>query len=80
MSVLVQSFKDTQTYFKNGGLGTTVSFSENHDNARLPSMIPDPVLVKNIISWTFVGDGIPVLYYGQEASYSGGNDPMNREA
>jgi len=79
MSALLQSFKDTQTYFKNGAF-STLSFSENHDNARLPSIISDPVLIKNIITWTFAGDGIPTWYYGQEASYSGGDDPYNREA
>lgn len=59
---------------------STVSFSENHDNPRLPSIISDPTLVKSCITWSFVNDGVPVLYYGQEASYNGGNDPMNREA
>ncbi|KAG8892335.1 hypothetical protein FRB99_002796, partial [Tulasnella sp. 403] len=76
---LVQNVKDTQSMYKNGAM-STVSFSENHDNARLPSEIGDPMDVKSIITWTFANDGIPCLYYGQEAGYSGGNDPMNREA
>jgi len=79
MSALVQNFKDTTEYFKNGAM-STVSFSENQDNPRLPSFIKDPVLIKNIITWTFGNDGVPVLYYGQEASYSGTDDPYNREA
>lgn len=79
MGLMANSVDLTKQNFKNGAL-STVSFSENHDNARNPSGIFDPMLIKSIITWTFGGDGIPVLYYGQEAGYSGGNDPMNREA
>jgi alpha-amylase len=35
---------------------------------------------KNVISFIFLTDGIPILYYGQEQHYSGGNIPLNREA
>ncbi|KAG8996471.1 hypothetical protein FRB94_008267 [Tulasnella sp. JGI-2019a] len=79
MSDLVQSFNDTQTYFKNGAMSTG-AFSENQDNPRLPALISDKVQIQNIIAWTFGGDGIPITYYGQEAGYSGGEDPQNREA
>lgn len=79
MGLLSTSVDLTKQNFKNGAL-STVSFSENHDNARNPSGIFDPMLIKSIMTWTFGGDGIPTLYYGQEAGYSGGNDPMNREA
>lgn len=37
-------------------------------------------LVMNAMSWPFIQDGIPILYYGQEQGYTGGNDPANREA
>ncbi|KAG8844231.1 hypothetical protein FRB96_003235 [Tulasnella sp. 330] len=79
MANLVQSFKDTQTYFK-GGAMSTGAFSENQDNPRLPNFIADPTQIQNIIAWTYAGDGIPITYYGQEAGYTGGNDPDNREA
>jgi len=76
---LVQSFKDTQTYFKNGAMSTG-AFSENQDNPRLPNIIPDPVQIRNVITWTYGGDGVPITYYGQEAAYNGADDPFNREA
>lgn len=34
----------------------------------------------NAMTWVFVQDGIPIMYYGQEQGYAGGNDPNNREA
>ena len=59
------------------------SFSENHDNARFPSQQPDIAQAANIITFTMVADGIPILYQGQEQHYDargGANDPYNREA
>ena len=32
------------------------------------------------MTWPFVQDAIPILYYGQEQAYAGGPDPSNREA
>ncbi|KAF7302332.1 Glycoside hydrolase family 13 protein [Mycena chlorophos] len=58
----------------------TASFLENHDQPRFPSVNSDPALLMNAMTWTFVGDGIPILYYGQEQGYTGGQDPSNREA
>lgn len=37
-------------------------------------------LAENIIAYTVLADGIPIIYAGQEQHYSGGNDPNNREA
>jgi alpha-amylase len=59
------------------------SFSENHDNARFPSQQPDIAQAANVITFTMVADGIPILYQGQEQHYDargGANDPYNREA
>ena len=58
-------------------LGT---FSENHDNPRFPSLTSDMNLDMNVISFTILADGIPIIYQGQEQHFSGGNDPFNREA
>ena len=58
-------------------LGT---FLENQDNPRLPSYTSDLSLSKNAIAFTILADGIPIIYEGQEQHYSGGGDPMNREA
>lgn len=35
---------------------------------------------KNVITFIFLSDGIPIVYAGQEQHYSGGSDPANREA
>jgi alpha-amylase len=60
-----------------GLLGT---FSENHDNPRFANYNPDISLAKNVIAFTILADGIPIIYYGQEQHYAGGNDTDNREA
>jgi alpha-amylase len=59
------------------------SFSENHDNPRFPAKNEDVVLARNVITFTMLTDGIPIIYQGQEQHYrgvGGDNDPHNREA
>ncbi|KAJ5419918.1 uncharacterized protein N7487_003468 [Penicillium crustosum] len=56
------------------------NFIENHDNPRFPSYTSDYSQAKNVISFLFFSDGIPIVYSGQEQHYSGGSDPANREA
>ncbi|CAK7228807.1 hypothetical protein SBRCBS47491_007032 [Sporothrix bragantina] len=56
------------------------NFVENHDNPRFASYTSDYALAKNALAFTFLADGIPIVYAGQEQHYSGGNDPANREA
>ncbi|KAJ5243613.1 hypothetical protein N7489_003709 [Penicillium chrysogenum] len=56
------------------------NFIENHDNPRFPSYTSDYSQAKNVISFLFLSDGIPIVYAGQEQHYSGGHDPANREA
>jgi alpha-amylase len=58
-------------------LGT---FSENHDVPRFASYTNDLSLAGNIIAYTILGDGIPIIYNGQEQHYSGAFNPVNREA
>ncbi|GME23708.1 hypothetical protein GTA08_BOTSDO13705 [Neofusicoccum parvum] len=55
-------------------------FTENHDVARLHEMTDDMSHLKNAIVFALLGDGIPILYYGAEQAFSGGEDPGNREA
>lgn len=57
-------------------LGT---FVDNHDNPRFLSVKNDTALLKNALTYTILGRGIPIVYYGTEQAYSGGNDPANRE-
>nr|POF01092.1 alpha-amylase [Quercus suber] len=64
-------------------LGT---FSENHDNPRFAYKTSDMALAKNLVAFTMLNDGIPIIYQGQEQHYdaagtdSTGTDPFNREA
>lgn len=50
--------------------------SSNHIN----SYTGDYSQAKNVISYLFISDGIPIIYSGQEQHYSGASDPANREA
>lgn len=62
------------------------SFSENHDRPRFAFLNGDMAAASNVIAYTLLADGIPILYQGQEQHYAaygssnGGNDPYNREA
>ncbi|KAJ5667597.1 hypothetical protein N7507_003461 [Penicillium longicatenatum] len=56
------------------------NFIENHDNPRFASYTDDYSQAKNVISFVFLSDGIPIIYAGQEQHYDGGSDPYNREA
>ncbi|KAJ5262021.1 hypothetical protein N7505_008888 [Penicillium chrysogenum] len=57
-------------------LGT---FIDNHDNARWLSVKNDKSLLKNALAYVILARGIPIVYYGTEQGYAGGNDPANRE-
>ncbi|KAL9637474.1 MAG: hypothetical protein Q9204_001869 [Flavoplaca sp. TL-2023a] len=56
------------------------TFSENHDIPRFLSQRNDMNAQMNIIVFTILSGGIPIIYQGQEQGFSGGNDPANREA
>lgn len=61
-------------------LGT---FSENQDQPRFASYTQDMALAQNIITFTMLADGIPIIYEGQEQHYDaegGSTVPYNREA
>ncbi|RDB27294.1 Alpha-amylase 1 [Hypsizygus marmoreus] len=79
LSAVVETTGRIQKTFKNGAF-LTGSFLENHDQPRFQSVTQDQALVRNAITWLFVKDGIPILYYGQEQGYTGASDPNNREA
>ncbi|KAH9922384.1 glycoside hydrolase superfamily [Fomitopsis serialis] len=67
LSQLAASVREEQQAYR---LGTfmTGAFLENQDNPRFASLTTDQ------------SDGVPILYYGQEQGYAGGDDPYNREA
>lgn len=55
-------------------------FTESHDVPRIASWTADINLAKNALVYTFMWDGIPIVYAGQEQHFSGYADPANREA
>ncbi|KXN90497.1 Alpha-amylase 1 [Leucoagaricus sp. SymC.cos] len=72
-NVLEQSkiqFRDT------GLLG---NFLENQDVPRWHNKSVDPQSLYNAMVLNWLTDGIPIVYYGQEQSFSGSADPYNRE-
>ncbi|TEY77231.1 hypothetical protein BOTCAL_0057g00210 [Botryotinia calthae] len=56
------------------------TFMENHDMPRFTNDTnADLAVVKNAMAWNLLTDGVPIIYYGQEQSYSGDGDPGSRE-
>ncbi|KAI0713053.1 glycoside hydrolase family 13 protein [Cerioporus squamosus] len=79
LTALAATVWQSQASYQSGEL-MVGSFLENHDQPRFQSLTQDTSLIKNAVTWPFVQDGIPILYYGQEQGYTGGADPANREA
>jgi alpha-amylase len=79
LSALAGNVSALQAKFR-GGWASTGQFLDNHDQPRFASLANDTMLVRNAMAWPYVGDGIPIMYYGQEQNYTGGADPANREA
>lgn len=55
------------------------NFIDNHDNPRFLSQRDDSVAYRAALVWVLLSDGIPIIYYGTEAGFNGGNDPYCRE-
>lgn len=55
------------------------TFVDNHDNRRFLNIKNDGSLLKNALTYTLLSRGVPIVYYGTEQGYAGGNDPQNRE-
>ena len=67
-----------------GGVGVAprdllVNFMDNHDVPRFLYDQPDEAALMSALVYLFTTDGVPVLYYGTEQGFDGGNDPANRE-
>jgi len=54
------------------------NFLENQDIPRWSTISADPQSMYNAMTWTFMSDGIPIVYYGQEQYLKGDADPDNR--
>lgn len=56
------------------------NFIDNHDNPRWLNQRDDHALLKNALTYLLLARGIPILYYGTEQGYAGGQEPFNRES
>ena len=78
MTVLADSLEDQRKLFKD--VTVLGLFSENHDQPRFLSMTSDLSLYRNLLVYTVLGEGIPIVYYGSEQRFNGSGDPNNRES
>ena len=54
-------------------------FTDNHDNARFMHVSSDKGTYLAAVAYSLLSDGVPIVYYGSEWLYAGGNDPGCRE-
>jgi len=69
---------------QDGGVGVAprdlpFSFLDNHDVGRFLWQEEDDSAIYPALAWLLLRDGVPILYYGTEQGFDGGNDPANRE-
>lgn len=82
---LMANLADTINAVKGSCKDTSIkgTFTENHDRPRIAHLNPDISAARNVIAYTLLADGIPIIYQGQEQHYTsigGAEDPYNREA
>ena len=76
--VEIQSLSDQMPskFEDTGVLGT---FVDNHDNPRFLNAWNDQVRYVNALAHVLFSSGVPIIYYGTEQGFAGGDDPENRE-
>ncbi|KAG8904709.1 hypothetical protein FRB99_001295 [Tulasnella sp. 403] len=77
MSSLVDEFDQARKAFKD--VGVLGNFLENQDLPRWKNQSIDVQTMFQALTFSFMSDGIPIVYYGQEQGFSGNHDPANRE-
>lgn len=55
-------------------------FIDNHDHERFLNKNPSYTALRNNLAYIFMSQCIPILYYGTEQGFNGGNDPNCRES
>lgn len=81
MDSLANRINEVKSSCKDTSLKGT--FTENHDRPRIAQVNGDMSAARNVIAYTILADGIPIIYEGQEQHYDsrgGSGDPYNREA
>jgi alpha-amylase len=77
MSAVTDVLEQSKVLFKDTSL--LGNFLENQDLPRWHNQSVDIQSLFNAMVFTFMSDGIPIVYYGQEQGFSGNSDPFNRE-
>ncbi|EMD38673.1 glycoside hydrolase family 13 protein [Gelatoporia subvermispora B] len=77
MSALTDMIALNKQLFKDTGL--LGNFLEDQDVPRWGNLSVDVQSLYNAMIFTFMSDGIPIVYYGQEQGFHGASDPWNRE-
>lgn len=54
-------------------------FTDNHDNERFLHIKSDHKALQASLVFSIFAQGIPMVYYGSEQNFGGGDDPKNRE-
>ncbi|KIK63779.1 glycoside hydrolase family 13 protein [Collybiopsis luxurians FD-317 M1] len=77
----ISAVTDTLAQSKSLYKDTTVlgNFLENQDLPRWAAGSVDVQSLFNAMTFNFMSDGIPIVYYGQEQYFRGAGDPLNRE-
>jgi len=55
------------------------NFLDNHDKPRFLEITKDLRIFRNALVFILFVEGIPVVYYGSEQAFKGGDDPWNRQ-
>jgi alpha-amylase len=71
-------YEQNRQYFRDASvLG---NFVDNHDFKRFLNEQRDDAQLRNALTYIMLAEGIPVVYYGTELHFDGGDDPRNRES
>lgn len=77
MNLIQGQWQAYQAAFKD--LSVLGNFIDNHDNPRFLNERNDIIAYENALLYVLLSEGIPIIYYGTEAAFNGGNDPYCRE-
>eukprot|EP01147_Barroeca_monosierra_P004762 gene4762-6842_t len=75
--MITSSLQQQRSAFKD--ISVLGLFLDNHDNPRFLNIRNDQCSLRNALAYIMFAEGIPIVYYGTEQGFTGGNDPNNRE-
>lgn len=79
MKLLEAQTRENRWGLENGSIALLGTFIDSHVMPRFLSVQPNQLLLQGALAWTFLSEGIPIMYYGTEQEFSGDFDPANRE-